>query len=583
MIRNSIINYSRWLLFPSFFSRYLSNNNNNNNHRLIVKNFDRKTFDYFYTRRLKIYNNNKTQMLNHIRTHIESVLKTSSIINYLINLNSINQYKFFSYKISIEQLNDILFFAYEHNIKLNFLTKRLIECVLPINNKYHSNLFIELINLFVFHQQKYYDIETKHSNDILQKFINNLELNLTNKQINSISLFDLSLLCSAMYRLQISLKNNYLLEYIAKYLINDENKKFLSAVDKQNFIKILTLSNYGNINIAQSLTNRFNQSFEKYIKLNLYSFSYEIVRMTMRIGIYFSMFHFYSNEFFKNCLKLIELESNSSIPLYRAKDIIQIMNTLIYMGYVQKQNHKYLELIYIYHQMNQFNKKSERLIDVLASLAMINCFPENLLEELFTKENLNQLIESRMKEKLFFISESYKLLCSSQKSLLDQNYLKSLPHHIFGSWEIEKRKRPYFSIVIQRLLECVPNRLYVKSAFLLKHFKSPDIIICLNAKQQPQIIPNGKVKSISFFDESENECSLYALQVLNEDELCINEPFRPLGLFYSKAHQLQKLKYIPVIIYPNDSLHQVKTTKEIFEWIVQRAQTTELLLNENIS
>ncbi|CAF4143814.1 unnamed protein product [Rotaria magnacalcarata] len=182
-----------------------------------------------------------------------------------------------------------------------------------------------------------------------------------------------------------------------------------------------------------------------------------------------------------------------------------------------------------------------------------------------------------MKEKLFFISQSRGILCSSRQSLLDQNYLKTLPHHLFGSWEIEKRKRPYFSIVIQRLLECVPDCLYVKSAFLLKHFKSPDIIICLNTKQLPQIIPNETMKNISTF--TEDDCSIYALQVLSEEELCANESLRPLGLFYSKAHQLKKLKYIPVIVYPNDSLHQIKTKNEVFEWIVQRAQKTELLGN----
>ncbi|CAF1363129.1 unnamed protein product [Rotaria sordida] len=85
-----------------------------------------------------------------------------------------------------------------------------------------------------------------------------------------------------MCRLQISLKNINLLDYITQYLINDEKEKIFSAVDKQNFIKILTLSNYGKINIAQSLANRFNQSFEQHIQLNLYSFSYEIVRMTCR-------------------------------------------------------------------------------------------------------------------------------------------------------------------------------------------------------------------------------------------------------------------------------------------------------------
>jgi hypothetical protein len=194
-----------------------------------------------------------------------------------------------------------------------------------------------------------------------------------------------------MYRLQISLKNIYLLEHIAQYLINDQNKKNLSAVDKQNFIKILTLSNYIRIDIAEGLINRFNQSFEQHIQLNLNQFSYEIVRMTMRIGIYFVMFRFYSKEFFENCLKLIELESNSSLPVYRAKDIIQIMNTLIYMGYVRKYNLKYLNLIRIYEQMNQFDQKPDRLVDVLAPLATIGYFPENLLEKVFTKDNLNQL------------------------------------------------------------------------------------------------------------------------------------------------------------------------------------------------
>jgi len=386
MIPYSIINVSRWLFHPSLFTRYLSNTN-----RLIIKNFDQKTFDYFYTRRLELFHGNQEQMSNDIRTNIESILKTSSIINYLKNLNTKNQMKFFSQTISIEQFNDILFFAYEHQIKLDLLIKRLIECISPINKPYHSNFFLELINLLVLHQQKYYDHQTKTPNKILQKLINHLELNLTKDQIKSYSLSDLSLLSSAMYRLQISLKNIHLLESIAQYLINDEKNKSLSAVDKQNFIKILTLSNYGRINIAEALANRFNQSFEQHIQLNLTSFSYEIVRMTMRIGIYFSLFHFYSYQFFKNCFQLIELESNSLTPSYRAKDIIQIMNTLIYMGYIRKTNSKYLDLIYMYNQINQFDHKPERLVDVLAPLASIDEFPEDLLKKLFTNENLNQL------------------------------------------------------------------------------------------------------------------------------------------------------------------------------------------------
>ena len=373
---SSLLLHSRWLFYPSNFTRYLSNTN-----RLTLKDFDKKTFDYFYTRRLEFFDGNKDQMSNAIRTKLESILKTSSINNYLIKLNSKKTTKYFSQTISLEQLNDILFFAYENNIKLNLLTTHLIERVSLINENVDSRLFIELINLFVLHQQKYYDYKTKNPNKILENFINNLELHLT----NDISLSDLSLLCSAMYRLQLSLKNPQLLEYIGQYLINDEKTKSLSAVDKQNFIKILTLSNYGRLNIANALANRFNQSFEQHIQLNLNSFSYEIVRMTMRIGIYFLLFHFYSQRFFENCLKLIEFESNSSSPTFRPKDIIQIMNTLIYMGYVRTNNIKYMNLIHTFDQTNQFDQKPERLVDVLATLAMIEHFPENLLEETLYK------------------------------------------------------------------------------------------------------------------------------------------------------------------------------------------------------
>ena len=386
MIRYSVLNYTRYLFLSSSYSRHLSHHRS-----IILKDFDRRIFDYFYLRRLEIFNGNKEKMFDHIRTHIESILKTRSIIDYLTNLNSKHQYQLFSQTITIEQLNDILFYAYEHNIKLDLLTKRLIECVSFVNKHFHSSVFIELINLFVLHQQKYYDIETKSPNQTIEKFIHYFECNLTQDEIKCISLASLSLLCSSMYRLQISLKNQDLLEYIGQYLIDDEIKKTISAVDKQNFIKILTLSNYGKINIAQALANRFNQSFEQNMKLNLNSFSYEIVRMTMRIGIYFFMFHYYSREFFDYCLKLIEFESNSSRPWYRTKDIIQTMNTLIYMGHVKKPNFIYLNLIDTYYQMNQFNQKPERLLNVLAPLAMIDSFPENLLEELFTKNNLNRL------------------------------------------------------------------------------------------------------------------------------------------------------------------------------------------------
>ncbi|CAF1482252.1 unnamed protein product, partial [Adineta steineri] len=267
MFRYSIINHSRWSVLSSLISRHSSKNYS----PTLKKNFDKKTFDYFYTRRLKIFHDNQQQMSNHIRTHLESLLKTSSIITNLNDLNTKNTMKNFSQTLTIEQFNDLLFFAYEHNIKLDFLIKRLIECLIPMNKTISSNLFIEFINLLVLHQQKYYDYQTKNPNKILENIISSFEFNLTDEQIKNISLVDLSLLCSAMYRLQMPLKNQNLLDYIGQYLINDEKKKILSAVDKQNFIKILTLSNYGKISIANSLTNRFNQSFEQHRKLNEHS------------------------------------------------------------------------------------------------------------------------------------------------------------------------------------------------------------------------------------------------------------------------------------------------------------------------
>ena len=51
---------------------------------------------------------------------------------------------------------------------------------------------------------------------------------------------------------------------------------------------------------------------------------------------------------------------------------------------------------------------------------------------------------------------------------------------------------------------------YGNKKFRLEKFNKNiiDIIICLNAKQQPQIISNDMKKSVGFFDEIENECSM---------------------------------------------------------------------------
>ena len=381
-----IIHPLRWLLLPSLRTRSLSIN-----HRVLIKNFDRKTFEYLNARRLKNFNGNHEQMSAHIRSNLQRLFQTTSLVNYLTHSNSKPQLKDFSEKISIEQLNDILFFAYEHTLKLDLFTKHLLECVSLTDTPISVSLYLELINLLVLHQQKHYDQQTKSPNRILENLIYRIESNLTKDQIQNFSLSDLSLLCSGMYRLQLPLKNVHLLESIGGYLIDDEEKSSLSAVDKQNFLKILSLSDYRRSRIAQALVNRFNQSFDQHFQTNLTSFSLEIVRMTMRIALYLSSLHFYSERFFENCIKLIELESSSSQPSYRAKDIIQIMNTLIFMGYTRTVNDKYLNLIDTYDRMNQFEDQPERLVDVLASLTSIDHFPEYLLKKLFTRENLLQL------------------------------------------------------------------------------------------------------------------------------------------------------------------------------------------------
>ena len=149
-----------------------------------LKNFERKTFDYFYTRRLKFFNGNQQQMSNHLHSQLQSLLRTSAINNQLIHLNST---KDFTENLSIEQLNDLLFFAYEHQIKLDLLTKRLIECVDPTHTQPSPHLFIELVNLLVLHQQKYYDYETKVPNKTLENFLQTFELNLTIEQIKTFS------------------------------------------------------------------------------------------------------------------------------------------------------------------------------------------------------------------------------------------------------------------------------------------------------------------------------------------------------------------------------------------------------------
>jgi hypothetical protein len=357
------------------------------------KNFDRNTFDNFNQRRLirnKTIDNDRRSSVLH--QQITQLLKTSSVQQFVRTLNQTKHDEPISSTINIEQFIDILFVAYEHQFTLNHLVHRLIESTSSTNIHLSLTSFVELVFLLVLHQQKYYDQQTKTKNQTLEVFLRRLEFQFTNEHVRCLTQVDLSLLCSAMYRLHIPLCNRSLLQHISQQIIDDETNKCLSAVDKQNLIKILILSNYTRVDIAQALVNRFNRSYEDNRKeINFNSLSHEIVRMTMRIGNYCLLTRFYSSTFFVHSQQIIEFESKSSMPIYRAKDIIQLVNASIIMGYTRTIQSNYLHLIDVYDRQKQFENKPDRLVDLLAPLAMIDCFPEKLLDELFTREYLRQL------------------------------------------------------------------------------------------------------------------------------------------------------------------------------------------------
>ena len=358
--------------------------------------------------------------------------------------------KQFSRALTSDDLIHLLFFAYQHQLKLDLLTKRLIECIPSDDTPLLSSSFVELLHLLVLHQQKHYDSHTKLPNRTLVDFLHRLENHLTKEQIAQFSISDLSLLSTAMYRLQIPLSNTQLLGQIGQQLVADEKSRCLSAVDKQNLIKILTLSNYQRAEIADALANRFNQSFEdRHRQATLQSFSYEIVRMTMRISGYFSLMRFYSSRFFVNCLKLIGSESNSFTLSYRAKDIIQIMNTLITMGHVRRIETKYLHLIENYHRQKQFDQKPERLVDLLTPLAMIDYFPEKLLEELFTTENLNRLTGKAKADAESKLESSISRISSERETLL---HCSILPSALFAEDTTARSSSESLSLAVITLL-----------------------------------------------------------------------------------------------------------------------------------
>lgn len=343
----------------------------------IRKSFDEKLFENFYQRRFPSTSNIENQLEKFSKTFLHRFNENPTLMKTTLHF---------------DQLIDLLYFTYKNRISFERSIPLLIENVVE-PRKISANLFIELVHLLVLHQQKYFHPQTKKPNEILIRFLRQIENQFDDEEILRLSINDLSLLSSMMYRLQMPLMNKQILEHLSTHLIEDEEKKFLSAVDKQNFLKILTLSNSTRMDVAKSLINRFNQSFDEQREneKNLKSFSYEIVRMMMRIGNYLSNFHYFSSSFFDNCAKLIDDESQSSSSSYRPKDIVQIMNTLIQMGSVRHVPHGYLKLIENYRQSKQFDDKPERLLDVLYPLAMIDACPPNFLDELFRRENLDRL------------------------------------------------------------------------------------------------------------------------------------------------------------------------------------------------
>ncbi|CAF1548455.1 unnamed protein product, partial [Didymodactylos carnosus] len=351
---------------------------------------------------------------------------------------------------------------------------------------------------------------------------------------------------------------------------------------------------YSDARISETLSSRFNDSYEQHSLHSDHALHTDVVILAMRLGLYLSSFNYWSSRFYKNCFQLIEYEAvrlkqksfslTSNEQQYRSKDMIKIMNTLINIGYCyyksinNEQYYKhYLDLIELYSKSDYFKVKPDRLVNVLAPMAEIGLFPKYLLQYIFNNDVLSTLKESKMKEKLYFIAESYKVFHPNiTSSLLDQNYVNSLPNHIFGSWNIEKKKRKNYLAIINQLYSCVTsNTFFVKSAFVLKHFKLPDILIRLDKNMIPQLLSK---RGVAFFEENEHEHTTYAIQVLSHNEICSNERHRPIGIICAKVIQLQKMGYEPVLIYPDEELPS-DTANVVFDWIVQRAQQTRAMFS----
>lgn len=344
------------------------------------KDFDREIFRKFEKTRDDRFN-------VELRKELEKIFSSSSPIETLRDLNS-NPSKCRTLKIdlSVEEFKKILYFSYKNNLRLDGLTKFLIDQISMFDEKsVRLTDFVELLHLLVVHRENLYDKKTKNVNKKLDKVLTKLEENLPVEEIDRISVEQLGLISSSMYRLQVPMKNRFLLEKIRIFLSDDRTKKNLSALDKQNFVKIVSASNYKTMEIGRALVERFIDSFDERQENRL---SPEIVRLAMRIAVYLFEIRFYSPQFFETVFRIVDKTENSEF--YRGKDLLTLIQISIQIGFVQQIRPSIVELIENYDRNRQFDGQIERLVDLLQPLAMIEYFPTDLIRRVFVQQNLQR-------------------------------------------------------------------------------------------------------------------------------------------------------------------------------------------------
>ncbi|KAI3383879.1 hypothetical protein SNEBB_003948 [Seison nebaliae] len=193
-------------------------------------------------------------------------------------------------------------------------------------------------------------------------------------------------------------------------------------------------------------------------------------------------------DLFYNCVSLKGGEilnnqlSNTKKELfnYRLKHLtsFHLQKLLEDRQYIQNHPEKFVDFLYSCAQLNL----PLNINNVKKSLSIIlyhwNCQAnQNKIEGNNNKYSI--LNESIVKQKILFIHETYSLIseriASKQGFYLNENFIKSLPRHLHGSWKIVSQKYSSFDKVYEKLQKSFPPGT-VKKCFHFRHFKFPSIL-----------------------------------------------------------------------------------------------------------